>query len=332
MIAPNFPSNPADCTFNTQAFFLLGHHLAFGSSPSPILPFIGWDEGFGQLFWREPPQGYGHQFYMYGFQAACVTIVSGAVAERTTIPAYLFLTFILSIFVQPAVMHWVWSSDGFFSASNLGSAGGVYLIDFAGSGVVHLIGGVASFQAAKVVGPRMKPQRFKNGKAMPIPSSNASFAVLGALILWFCWCVNVPAAVLGREAHSARGRFGFNAGSAMLVSEPVGEPHEACANSPFPNACMYLNGVKTPGYPVAELAMQNTAIAPMISCLTVTGIGYIMNGIRAQRRADAAKPQAVRSTAGTHTNKTSDRRIPTLFSAIPTTGGLLPYGSPLSAY
>jgi ammonium transporter, Amt family len=99
------------------------------------------------------------------------------------------MTLVLSTFVAPTAMHWVWSNKGWLSATNQNSVGGLFVIDFAGSGVVHLVGGVAALQAARAVGPRLRPPRFDKDGVREIPGSNASLSVLGTLILWFCWCV-----------------------------------------------------------------------------------------------------------------------------------------------
>ena len=132
-------------------------------------------------------------FFQYVFAATAATIVSGAMAERTTILAYLVYTSTLTAFVYPVIVHWVWSSDGWLSAFNVDSF--LPVMDFAGSGVVHMTGGVAGFWGALIIGPRVG--RFER----EIEGHSSVLQVLGTLLLWFGW-------------------YGFNAGSTLGLSVP----------------------------------------------------------------------------------------------------------------
>merc|ERR1711968_54170 len=132
--------------------------------------------------------------------AAAVSITSGAVAERCQMTGYLMYSMLLGGFVYPVVVHWCWSSDGWLS--NFASGGNpttddydpartwvsVGVIDFAGSGVVHLTGGVAGFMGALILGPRTG--RFDSDGSVVkegfSPQSSALQA-LGTFILWFGW-------------------------------------------------------------------------------------------------------------------------------------------------
>jgi Amt family ammonium transporter len=132
-------------------------------------------------------------FFSYTFAAAAATIVSGAVAERCKLSAYIVYTCFITGFIYPVVVHWVWDGGGFLSAANPDHIlGGV--IDFAGSGVVHMTGGVASFVAAKILGPRIgrweSPEEFE-GHSTPLQ-------ILGTFLLWFGW-------------------YGFNCGSTLTL-------------------------------------------------------------------------------------------------------------------
>jgi Amt family ammonium transporter len=126
----------------------------------------------------------------------------------------------------------------------------MYVIDFAGSGVVHIVGGIAALQCARAVGQRMKPPRFtKDGKVKQISGNNASVASLGVLILWFCW-------------------YGFNAGGTLLIEEhPAGSAH-GCHLATYPDACRLLGTRKVPTYGIAARAIINTTIAPIVASLT----------------------------------------------------------------
>jgi len=132
-------------------------------------------------------------FFQYAFAAAAATIVSGAVAERCQLQAYLIYSFGITGFVYPVVVHWVWDGNGFLSAFNKDHVlGGV--IDFAGSGVVHMTGGWAALVGAAILGPRLG--RFENPAAFE--GHSTPLQIIGTFLLWFGW-------------------YGFNPGSTLYV-------------------------------------------------------------------------------------------------------------------
>lgn len=131
-------------------------------------------------------------------------ITSGSIAERTQFVAYLIYSSFLTGFVYPVVSHWFWSGDGWASATrspgNLLFGSGV--IDFAGSGVVHMVGGIAGLWAALIEGPRIG--RFdRAGRSVALRGHNASLVVLGTFLLWFGW-------------------YGFNPGSFLVILKSYG--------------------------------------------------------------------------------------------------------------
>jgi Amt family ammonium transporter len=134
----------------------------------------------------------GWQF-QFAFAAAAATIVSGAVAERCALNAYLIYTVGITGFIYPVVVHWVWDGAGFLSAANP-NAILTGCIDFAGSGVVHMTGGWAALVGAKILGPRLNrwstPEMFE-GHSTPLQ-------VIGTFLLWFGW-------------------YGFNPGSTLML-------------------------------------------------------------------------------------------------------------------
>ncbi|MEJ2315003.1 MAG: ammonium transporter, partial [Nitrospirota bacterium] len=128
------------------------------------------------------------------FCATAATIVSGAVAERLKFSSYLLYSLIVSAIVYPIYGHWVWGG-GWLSSLPFGMGH----LDFAGSGVVHLVGAGVGLAGAIVVGPRFG--KFgPDGKPKAIPGHNMSLAALGVFILWFGW-------------------FGFNPGSTLSAHE-----------------------------------------------------------------------------------------------------------------
>ena len=110
------------------------------------------------------------------FAATAATIVAGAMAERTKLQTYLAYSFIVSALIYPIYGHWVWG-DGF-----LGAMGAQ---DYAGSGVVHAVGGFVALAGAMVVGPRIG--KFIGGKAQELPAHSTPFVVVGTFILFFGW-------------------------------------------------------------------------------------------------------------------------------------------------
>ena len=138
-------------------------------------------------------------FFEFTFAAASSTIVSGAVAERAQLPAYLFFTSLITGIIYPTIAHWVWSPVGWLSYLNKKDAllGGV--IDFAGSGCVHLTGGIAAVIGATITGPRTGRFDQATGAVVPMPGHSPVLQVLGTFILWLGW-------------------YGFNAGSTMTIN------------------------------------------------------------------------------------------------------------------
>ncbi|ERN09780.1 hypothetical protein AMTRI_Chr08g201920 [Amborella trichopoda] len=188
-------SNVIDAVVGSLSYYLFGFALAFGS---PSNPFIG-----TKSFALESGSiDYSYFLYQWAFAIAVAGITSGSIAERTQFGAYLVYSFWLTGFVYPVVAHWVWSSDGWLNTAYGGGGGGGPLlgsgaIDFAGSGVVHLVGGVAGLWGSVIEGPRVG--RFDAfGGVVPMRGHNATLVVLGTFLLWFGW-------------------FGFNPGSFITI-------------------------------------------------------------------------------------------------------------------
>ena len=116
-------------------------------------------------------ENYAFWFFQFAFAATAATIVSGAMAERTKFSAYLVYTAFISAIIYPFVVHWAWDAAGWMSAFNEDPFMGEGYVDFAGSDVVHMVGGTAALVDAKVVGPRMGKFN-KDGSVNAIPGHN----------------------------------------------------------------------------------------------------------------------------------------------------------------
>ncbi len=178
--------NVMDVSAGSLAFFLVGFGLMFGTSAGG---WIGTD-GFllGEIGDYSVEWSYTFFFFQAVFAATAATIVSGAVAERTAFNSYLIFSLIITAFIYPVFGSWAWGSlfngDGWLE--------GLGFIDFAGSTVVHSVGGWAALAGALVVGPRTG--KYIDGKPQLIKGHSMPLAALGVFILWLGW-------------------FGFNAGS-----------------------------------------------------------------------------------------------------------------------
>ncbi|GMH18766.1 hypothetical protein Nepgr_020607 [Nepenthes gracilis] len=176
-------TNVLDAAAGGIFYYLFGFAFAFGS---PSNSFIG--RHFFALN-SLPNAIYDYSFFLYqwAFAIATAGITSGSIAERTQFVAYMIYSSFLTGFVYPVVSHWFWSSDGWGSASKNGNLlFGSGVIDFAGSGVVHMVGGIAGFWGALVEGPRIG--RYDNaGRSVTLRGHSASLVVLGSFLLWFGW-------------------------------------------------------------------------------------------------------------------------------------------------
>lgn len=122
-------------------------------------------------------------FFQFAFAATSATIVAGTLAERCQMTAYLSYSLFLSAFVYPVVVHSIWSNNGFLSANNSNPLWGVGMIDFAGSAVVHITGGMTALIATNILGPRTGRFHDIRGnvleKPTPMPGHSAALQMLG---------------------------------------------------------------------------------------------------------------------------------------------------------
>lgn len=164
-------------------YWLVGWGIMYGDDIAGILGFSQFClSGADNLVWN----GW---FFQMVFAATGATIVSGAMAERTKFISYLVFTVLLVAVIYPVYGHWVWSGADLALLTGEGSAivkmCGASFHDFAGSGVVHSIGGYAALAGVIILGPRIG--KFKDGKPQAIPGHNITFGFLGVLLLWLGW-------------------------------------------------------------------------------------------------------------------------------------------------
>jgi len=192
--------NLLDACGAALAYYSVGYGFSFGGE-STGKTFIGNGNFF--LIGLDVHDGYCYWLFQFAFAATAATIVAGTMAERCQMKSYLLYSIFLTGFVYPVVVHWVWSKNGFLSFLAENPLWGVGMIDFAGSSVVHVTGGMTALIATSILGPRKG--RFHHAKTglklsepNPMHGNSKSLQMLGTFILWFGW-------------------FGFNAGSAINV-------------------------------------------------------------------------------------------------------------------
>ena len=187
---------------SSVAFLVLGWGLMFGDGNSFLgtqgLWFVGGADNspamadaykgvYSSINWTGVPL-WTKFFFQLVFAGTAATIVSGAVAERIKFGAFYIFSFLMVGLIYPITGHWIWGGGW---AAKLG------MFDFAGSTVVHSVGGWAALAGAIALGPRIGKYS-KDGKVLPLPGHSIALATLGVFVLWFGW-------------------FGFNPGSTMAA-------------------------------------------------------------------------------------------------------------------
>lgn len=198
-------TNVLDAAAGGLFYYMFGYAFAYGS---PSNGFIG-KHFFGLKDIPNSTAGldYSNFLYQWAFAIAAAGITSGSIAERTQFVAYLIYSSFLTGFVYPVVSHWIWAVDGWASAFNTGDLlFGTGVIDFAGSGVVHMVGGVAGFWGAFIEGPRIG--RYDHGgRSVALRGHSASLVVLGTFLLWFGWYGFNPGSFNKIAVTYAEGQF-----------------------------------------------------------------------------------------------------------------------------
>lgn len=182
--------NLMDFCIGTIAFWLVGYGIMFGAG----------NGFFGEIeFLSKVDHGsalglpnLGFFFFQLVFAATAATIVSGAMAERTKFASYLIYSLVITLIIYPISGHWIWGGGWLSKLA-------IPFHDFAGSTVVHSVGGWLALAGATVLGPRIG--KYSKGKVNAIPGHSITLATLGVFILWIGW-------------------FGFNPGSTLGLSDP----------------------------------------------------------------------------------------------------------------
>lgn len=194
--------NILDACGGALGFFFVGY--AFAQSEGN--KFIGYEYKWFAMSGVSEGYDYVYWFFQFAFAATAATIVAGTVAERCKMEAYLCYSFMLTAFVYPVVNHSIWNAQGFLSAfaEQDDKLFGIGMIDFAGSGVVHMTGGCTALVAAIILGPRKGRFYDDDGNPLPEPATFAphsvSLQVLGTFILWVGWYGFNPGSTLGISA------------------------------------------------------------------------------------------------------------------------------------
>ncbi|HEX7057420.1 MAG TPA: ammonium transporter [Bacilli bacterium] len=177
-----------DLTIGTLAYYLIGFGLMYGKDHGGLIGIALW-RAAQHVNLPMPLSMPAFVLFQVGFAIAGISIISGAVAERMSFKAYILIAVFMTAILYPISGHWVWNADGWLASLGMK--------DFAGSTVIHALGGWSALAFACVLGPRRG--RFNSdGSVNVFAPSNIPLASAGGFILWFGW-------------------FGFNAGSTLNV-------------------------------------------------------------------------------------------------------------------
>ena len=245
--------NLMDFCIGTVVFILLGYGIM--NSENYFFGLIGMPEY--QMFTDFYDFNWSNFFFQLVFCATAATIVSGAMAERTKFLAYCVYSGVISAVIYPIEAGWVWNGQGWLV--------GLGYMDFAGSSVIHMVGGLSALVGAWMLGPRLgKYTKEKDGtlRVNAIPGHSLTLGALGCFILWFCW-------------------YGFNGAAASdtaQLAQILGNTTLAPAVATF--VCMVFTW-KRGGKPDVSMCL-NASLAGLVGitapCATVDALGAILIG------------------------------------------------------
>lgn len=242
--------NFCDFCVGALVYYFIGFGFMYGDDWHGLIGINGFLDPLNQDLgvWQGLEGSLSPQVYLLFqtmFCATTATIISGAIAERFKFNTYLILSALMTGIVYPVIGHWIWGG-GWLSQ--------IGFTDFAGSGAVHMCGGIAALVAAIGVGPRIG--KYVNGKSVAIPGHNISMAMLGGFILWVGW-------------------YGFNPGSELAFDNvtlytTVTTTFAAAAGG---LTALFFTWIKY-GKPDPTLAM-NGALAGLVAvCTGVAEVSY----------------------------------------------------------
>ena len=241
--------NLMDFCIGTVVFVLLGYGIM--NSENYFFGLIGRPEY--QMFTDFYGFDWSNFFFQLVFCATAATIVSGAMAERTKFLAYCVYSGFISAIVYPIEAGWVWNSQGWLV--------GLDYVDFAGSSVIHMVGGLSALLGAWMLGPRLgKYSKKKDGsiQANAIPGHSLTLGALGCFILWFCW-------------------YGFN--DSVQMAQILGTTTITPAVATV--SCMIFTWVRS-GKPDVSMCL-NASLAGLVAitapCATVDIVGAFFIGL-----------------------------------------------------
>lgn len=247
--------NLMDFVIGSLIYFSVGFGIMFGVDKMGLFGTSGF---FGMSSMEHLGLGIPLETFMIFqtvFAATAATIVSGAMAERTKFLAYLIYSGVITLIIYPIVGHWIWGG-GWLSQKGF--------IDFAGSTVVHSVGGWSALVGAAIVGPRIGKYN-KDGKPNAIPGHSITLAALGVFILWFGW-------------------FGFNPGSTLAGTDMSIGKIAMTTNLSATAAAFVVLIITWIRYGKPDVSMTlNGALAGLVGitagCASVSMIGSIFIGI-----------------------------------------------------
>jgi len=245
--------NYTDVCFGSIAFWLIGYGIMFGTNPS------GWF-GVDHFFLHETEHlDYSLLFFQTMFAATAATIASGAMAERTSYWSYIIGALVITGVIYPVYGSWAWGSlyGGEGWLKSLG------FIDFAGSTVVHSIGGWSALAGVIVLGPRLG-RYDRNGAVRNINGHNLTSVGLGGFILWLGW-------------------FGFNGGSTAAADSSIGLINLNTHLSAAAGACGAMITLAVLRKPLLMTSAVNGSIAGLVAitagCATMEPVFAVVTGI-----------------------------------------------------
>lgn len=247
--------NLLDFVVGALGFALVGYHIAF--SGNSYFGFNWLWEGPEALAPGAPNLSMPvHFLFNMAFAAAAATIVSGAVAERVKFRAYFVYAIVISSFIYPVVVNWVWGG-GWLSQLD------TPFIDFAGGTVVHVTGGACALLGAKITGARIGRYN-DDGSSNPIPGHNVPLAILGVFILLISW-------------------FAFNAGSLLSADLQIGHIGAVTAIGAASGAIGALITsvltVKTPDVTLVGNGLLGGLVAITAGALNLSVFGALATGL-----------------------------------------------------